>query len=265
MGRTETTKPNGVSDTLPEGWNVWPGLNESARRLGCAHSVITKLVRDGAVQRIIDPTGTPRYSPTDLEASRGLFDEEPKGGIGHEEFRAGTELVKQVLAHHEKMVPLLVAGYEAMMKSAEARVLAVGEEIKKRDERIAELERERDENAKAREAALSDEHARLLAERSLEAAERRKDKTLDVARDKLLPLLLQKWGLGDPRMQIGSELLGTIKRDQLLGLLAIGVLDEKQAALVLKLLHPLTSEERDALRQAGVIKDPPATAEGKPA
>lgn len=256
--KAETKSSNGAGE-LPDGWNTWLGINAAAKLLDTNHSAVSRLVRDGAVKRIVGPDGVPRYSPEDLEAARGVFETPAeKAGLTHEEFKAGNELVKQVLSHHAIMVPLLSSGYQAMIGAAEGRLGAMAGELTAKNARIAELEKERDAAARDREKSLIDAHAQMLAERSFEAAERRKDRAFTAVTEKFAPLLLQKFGLGDPKMQLGSQLLSTIKRDQLLGLLAIGVLDEKQTVLVMKLLAPLTAEETQALKDAGVIKDPPA-------
>ncbi len=251
-------------DELPDGWNTWLRIGEATRLLRTNYKQIEKLAAEGSIRRIECPDQVTRYNPEDVQAAAVLFEPEAKPGLSHDEFRAGTELVKQVLSHHEKMVPLVVSGFSSMIVAAEGRVKAMADELVAKNLRISELEKERDETAKAREKSISEEHTRLLAEKSVEAAERRKDKAFTAVTEKFAPLLLQKLGVGDPKMQIGSELLSTIKRDQLLGLLAIGVLDEKQVALVLRLLQPLTAEEREALKSAGVIKDPaPASSEAK--
>lgn len=264
-----TSKTNGAhSSSLPEGWNQWPGINEVARELNVAHSAVSKLARDGVIGTCTDPNGKRRYDPTDMQAVKGsevlqLAEEQPKQpGLSHDEFRVGTDLVKQVHGHHERMLPLLISGYAKAIEALETRNNALVAEIVARDATIAALHANREDLAARREEMISEEHARVVAFQAFDNAEQRKNRALSVVTEKLAPLVFQRMGLGDPKMAIGMQLLTKIKREQLLMLVSVeGMVDAEQREIILKLLEPLTAEEREAIGPAKQASSPPGEAE----
>jgi hypothetical protein len=273
MTRAQRSETNGASShaELPPGWNQWPGINEASRTLNVAHSYISKKIREGALGTCIDPEGRRRIDPRDVEALRievttadelELTGAPPAAVVTPEGFKAGTDLVRQVQQHHERMMALFTAGFGALNQAQEARIASLATELGRRDERIALLEQERDLASKDRESVLSEEHARMLAMRSVEATEARKDKALGILGDRLGPILTAKLGL-DPKMALGAQLLKTLKREQLLPLLMLpDMLSPEQRALVIKLLEPLTPEEQAAIAPTEPPPAPPQQKEG---
>ncbi len=253
---------NGAAKDLPEGWESWPGVNEATRQLGTNYKVLSRLVAEGAIQRIDGaPDGRPRLNPEDVKALMGselLSTIDARPGLTPEDFKAGNELVKLVHTHHAQMVPLLVDGYKAMLSTAQEQLEAARAELSKKDQRIKELEVMRDQTALEREKMLTQEHERMLMVRTVDAQERRKDRALSAVTDKFAPLVLQKLGVGDPKMQLGMKFLSTVKRDQLLGLLAVKMLEPEQEKIVRQLLEPLTPEEKQALGETDTVSAPKA-------
>lgn len=249
-------KMNGKSETLPEGWNQWPGINDAARRLSVPHTRIKSWASEGALKWCMDPDGRPRYDPKGLEELSAYLEtgveKQASPGISHDEFRAGTELVKQVLGHQERMVPLLASAMRDLNEGAKLQRDAYQAEILSLRERIKTLENERDAQAEASRKIIADEHAQRLAEKQIDASERRKDKAQSAFTDRLLPLLAKKFGLdSDPRAGIAMQLIHTLKREQIMLLLMIpDGLAPAQRELVLKLLGELSPEEKQALGMA---------------
>jgi hypothetical protein len=244
---------------LPEGWQEWPGVAQIRSHTGATYTQIKRAARDGVIDTVpghLTIDGKPRYNPAQIPALEEYLeelgeerDEGKRGGnLTHEEFGSGIDLVRQVHKHHELMVPLLVEGWKTLGAASETRIAKLAEENKELRERISELEQARDAQAVLRERMLSEEHQRLLTEKAFESSERRKDKAFSTITDKLAPVLMQKLGVAsDPKIEKGLQFLRTIKREQVLGLLAIGVLDPEQTELARALIEPLTPEEKQAL------------------
>lgn len=258
-------------DSLPEGWKQWVGIAQVRAATSASYLEIKQAARDGIIDSVpayLTPEGKALYNPADIPKLEGYLEEQAEErkderkptGLTHEEFSSGTDLVKQVHKHQELMLPLLVDGWRQMVVAAESRILSMTTELQAKNARISELEKERDLNAAQREKNLSEEHSRILAEKAFEAHERRKDRAFGVFENKLAPVLLQKMGFGDPKVQAGLEFLKTIRRDQILGLLAIGVLDEAQTKLARALIAPITPEEEAMLKgsspQSGEVESP---------
>lgn len=240
---------------------TWLGMREATELIGCNYTQIRKFVVEGTIRKAVDLDGRVRYNPDDCREAAEIYEPEEKqvNGLTPEDFKAGNELVKQVHSHHATMVPLLVDGFQAALQAAEARVTSMSQELVAKDQRIAALEKERDENAARRAQELNDEHMRILATKSLESAERRKDKAFGVFTDQLAPILMNKFGINlDPKAAAGLKFLQTVKREQVLGLLAVGMLEPGQSELALKLIEPLTEEERSELIKAGAIPSEPS-------
>lgn len=269
-GLVAETKSNGLKDkraALPEGWQTWPGIAQVRAECGATYSQIKKAARDGVIDTVpgyLTIDGKPRYNPAQVAAIGEYIEEveeeaekrESRGNLTHEEFATGADLVKQVHRHHENMVPLLVDGWRAMVTAGEQRIAGLAAENAELRGRIKELEDARDAQAALREQMLSEEHRRALEEKAFESAERRKDKAFATVTDKLAPLVFAKLGVtSDPKMAAGMKFLQTIKREQVLGLLAIGVLEPEQAKLARALIEPLTPEEKQALGENPVASD----------
>jgi hypothetical protein len=253
-GGQKTT--NGKSEDLPTGWQGWLTMPEALKVLGdqVHHSFVRKMVSEGAVRVCEDPQGLKRYSPEDVNSIKHYVETlpatelrgesvKPTGGISHEEFRGATDFVKQVHAHLERMIPLLVGSWE--------KVMIVAQQQSERDaKRIAELESKRDELSAARERALSEEHDRAMVSTAFQASEKRKSKAFDVLMEKAVPSIVSKLGLtGDPMIGSAVSLLKSFKRDQLLMLLhpAIDMVTEEQKQLIRRLLGELSPEEKEGL------------------
>lgn len=269
-----SAKKNGhavAGGSLPEGWNLWLSLGKATALLNAPTSFVYRMVAEGNIRTLIAPDGLTKYNPDDVKECRALLEtdsEKKAGGLTADEFKAGNELVKFVMTSFERMVPILVSGFESSNARAVEQLDRLETIIEKREARIKVLEEERDRNAAEREKQLSDEHARRLVEASFEAGERRKDKAFGVLTDKFAPIVFSKLGLDqNPKIKSGMALLTSIKRDQMLALLALGdMLEENQKRLILELLGELTNEERAALEDCGAItkkESPPPSAEAK--
>jgi len=250
MAKTST---NGASEHLPSGWESWPTMLDATKELSVHHTVIRRFVADGMLKQIVDPEGRKRFAPADIVSLKAyaadLPDDEKQppiravGGITHEEFAGATSLVKQVYAHHQTMIPLLV--------NAWAEVMRVGREQSERDaRRIAELESARDAASLARENMISQEHERALASKVIEASEARKSKAFSTLIDTAAPMLVKKLGLeGDPMIGTALNLFKSLKRDQILMMIhpAVDFVTPDQKAQLLKILGELSPEEKQGL------------------
>jgi hypothetical protein len=233
---------NGLSER-PDNWATWVPMLEATKILDVPHGFIRKLASDGLI-REESHDGERRFHPVDIANAKNYVGQLPEdekrppqrpvGGITHEEFAGATTLVKQVHGFLATMVPLLTNSWTAVM--------TVSKEQSERDgKRIAALEQMRDEGIKAREAQLSAESERRMAETMLAQSEARKNKAFNSLVDGVGPIVIQKLGLqSDPKIGAAISLMKSLKRDQLELLLQLGgdggLLSEEQVGLVKKIL-----------------------------
>lgn len=172
---------------------TWPGAAEAAERLGCSVSTLRRKVAAGQLHpATID--GSLRFPPHELE---------PEGGDTSSDILAGSAaLLRQALAHNERLVSLLV-------EPARQIVEMLGKENAALRSRVTDLEQRHSQSLAAQEEALSEAHKRQLERATFERDEARKDSwaerraralesTLKTAGPPVVAALAKRFGLALP-------------------------------------------------------------------
>lgn len=222
-------KPN--PEALPV-WSSWPGVTNTAARLGVRRNAIPQYVDDGELVEVIAADGSKRYDPATIDALeanlRAVVKNEATTETSADALKASNDLLRQAHDHIDKLINLLINGFE---KSLEA--------VNRTNQRLSE------ENCKlaavhwdavaAREAAMSEASIRDLEQSKVDATNARRNKMLDTILPGVRPFIqaisgaISAWALGEaPAMR----LLSTFSDDQLEALCGSEFLSDEQKDLL---------------------------------
>jgi hypothetical protein len=262
MPKTHEKNVDTNGAVLPDGWEVWPTLREASKILTAAadgtlvsHHFVLKKAGEGVLKEITDPKGTKRYDPKGVDDLKSYVVEageelkapaQSKAGLSSDEFKAGTDLTKVAVDSLARMVPIMTSAYTSAFANAERQASRDAQEIDSLRARIHELEVKLQHITDQQRESMKAESDERAFERMVEAQTKVKDRAFSLFENKFLPVLAQKMGINQ-KAATGLKFLETVTREQMLGLLAIGVLTDEQRKHVLELVGELTAEEKAAL------------------
>jgi hypothetical protein len=208
--------------TEPDERLSWPTRAQVALKLGIDVNKVRRLEKRGDLDAVM-VGGAYRFDPAQLDAI---------GESGSEQIDALMAQNEKLLSHIEKLVSNTHAPATALHK-------LLLETVASQAARITELEKLHTESVQLRETMLSDQHARDLAQREFEAAEKRKQVAFDA--------------LMGAAPELKTQLLATLKAKSAKAEGAIGGIAKLVASLtdeqIMRLTEILRPEQLEELAQ----------------
>lgn len=238
-------------------YTSWPNQKAAADAMGVSARTFRRWVEAGEITRYNTPDGKVLYSPAELNvlaARMGLTESHLLAPDNTAELLPPQSAMVQMLSqavvqisqqqrHNEQLIKLIVDPTNNALKS----MAATNERLMKR---LDTLEERRDEMVKTVEAGLSKQHERNLLEQMQQREDGRKERLIrqfEAHAPKALEHITAGMVNSNPQRakQVNAtvKLLSSLDPDMLEKLIALNVLSEEQAELVLQILRPEGADE----------------------